>query len=144
VQPAVDPPLAVPLQGVEVVAHRVERALDGAQVHRLMRRVLAQADQPGLLEPFLQPRHVGVPHRPRWRVVAVVFGERLHQQRRPRHLVVGECLAEIGVFAQRQHGVGEVGSRLAIVVGLASGEPCRRVVPVVVPVPPLVRPRPSP
>jgi hypothetical protein len=64
-KPSRQPRIAIPHEGIEIVAHGMEPALTGPLVDGLVNYVFAERFNAGTLQPFLQCRHVGVAHWPR-------------------------------------------------------------------------------
>ena len=98
---------------VEVVAHRMKGSLLGAQVDRLMRRILPDLRQADMLQPFLQLTYIGVPDGLRERLVVRARSSRgdgqiFCQDRRSQHLIEREHVAQLGGGAQRDQQIGEV------------------------------------
>jgi hypothetical protein len=64
-QPIGDARAPVPLQAAQPIAHRMKRAFTGAQVYRLIRRILRHCRQAGELQPLLNFGHIGIADRAR-------------------------------------------------------------------------------
>ena len=103
------PRRAVPHKLFEIVPHRMEAALAGPHIDRLMRDVFGKPFQAGPLQLFLQLANVGVRHR--MRREAGFVGKRFHQHRRAQHLVVTEVVRPLR--AQDNQGVGQNRQRFA-------------------------------
>src|SRR5262249_38376337 len=97
----------VPRERFEIIAHRVEFALTGADVDGLVHSVLADAPEPEVLKLFLHDADIDIGDRPGCEFV--LAGERLQQHRRAQHFVVADTVGPYRAHANQR--IGQDGQR---------------------------------